>query len=208
MAKQLKKANLERDIQFRDIYDVVSAAIHGAKIQRGKHLEKAIEAFLKAKYPNNEVDREVGLASASFKKSGKHKVDVVMVDHKARSVLLISSKSAGISNTDPKTNIGLPQMREAHESAKIKWGGYSVESIVLRTSGEKIKEWEDAGFHTFKTDDYLGEGSDVMADVAEAVRKDIATNIKKNLDKSGAKDPLQIKMILDMVPLLTQALIK
>lgn len=208
MTKQSKKTNPEREIQFREMYDVVSASIHGAKIQRGKHLEKVIADTLKAKFPMREILREVGLPSASFKKSGKHKVDVVMIDHDAKTVLLISSKSAGISNTDPKNNIGIPQMMEAWESAKTFWPGYTIDAIVLRTSGEKIKEWEDAGLHTYKTDDYLGGDSDVMARVAEAVRKDLAANMKKNIERACMKDPAQIRTLLELVQVLCQPIIK
>lgn len=202
------KKNSEKEIVFRKVSDIIGGACHGAKIQRGSHIEKVIAARIRAKFPNAEVLEQVALDASVFAKSQKHKVDIVKIDHEVKTVLIISSKSAAISNTDPKDNIGLPQMRQANESAKLRWPGYSVESIVLRTSGEKIQEWENAGFHTFKTDTWLGDGADVLAEVDKIVCADIAANIRKNIKKSGVTDEEQIAKMLALVPLLNEALVK
>jgi hypothetical protein len=103
-------------------------------------------------------------------------------------------------------NVGIPQMRDALAAAKIRWIGYDVEFLVLRTGGQMIPEWEEAGFHTIDTSIYIGE--DIFSLVKDEVVQLIIKNAEKQIKLSGMTDKTQIEMIRAIAAFLTEDLIK
>jgi len=191
--------------QYRQLIDVVGAAIQGMKISRGYFMQNAVAGALQRKFPTADVMQEVPLGTKQFK-SGNHKVDVVVIDAETKTIRLFSVKSEGISNTDPKQNVGLPQMSDALESAKTKWPGFAVTFEVLRTGGEQIPEWEEAGFHTYSTSDYIG--ADIFELVVEEANAKFIGNISRFIKEAKVTDPSQIQMLHEIAKFMIQPIIR
>ncbi|MBT9138097.1 MAG: hypothetical protein DDT31_00644 [Syntrophomonadaceae bacterium] len=191
--------------QYRQLIDVVGAAIQGMKISRGYFMQSAVARSLQKKFPAKKVLQEVPLGSKQFK-SEKHKVDIVVIDDIAQTVQLFSVKSEGISNTDPKQNVGLPQMADAFESAKIKWPEFTVTFEVLRTGGEQILEWEVAGFHTHSTSDYIG--ADIFELVVEEANAKFIGNIDRFIEEAKVTNLEQVNLLHLIAKTMIQPIIR
>lgn len=201
IVKPQKQAKQQIVKRYDTILDIVGAAIQGTKISRGYFIQWAVADRLKELNPTAEFFTEYPLETTKFK-SGKHKVDIVLVDHSNKSCILFSVKSEGISNTDPHNLVGLPQMLDVIESAKIRWPGYCIVFKVLRTGGEFRQEWEDAGIHTYDTSAYIGV--DVFNLVKSQYYTKFAENMCKQIKISNIANDEQITFLMTLIPKLLE----
>jgi hypothetical protein len=185
--------------EYRTLSDILGAALHGTKISRGYHIQWAVSQKFHEMYRGCEILEEVKLKTDKFK-SGGHKVDIIVIDHTAKTVDMFSIKSEGISNTDPKQLVGLPQMQDALHNAQERWDGYVVTFRILRTGGEPTPEWEAAGFHTISTSEFIG--CDVLELVAEAFAKKLLENMERQIQIAGMTNTADIEWLMSTVPLL------
>lgn len=160
------------------LLDVIGSIIHGAKISRGNNREKIIRNLLRN---DSRFDKVLDKAKKfslplGYNKTNSHSVDIVAINHHNKEIFLIDSKSDGINhNTMPENDVEIQKLVNA-DAAK-KWPGYKITPVFLRPSGEDIKAYTNAGFHTYKTNNW------VNADVSELEYRFYTNKIDANKNK-------------------------
>lgn len=162
-------ARTRKQEPVKSLLELTGWVCQGGTIQAGLAREKVLFEYLADKYsrdPEVEVSGKVKVYSTdiSFKKGG-HEVDIIITNHRNKTILMVNSKSDGESGTDsPADRVKVPVA--AKKAVQQSHPTYSVQYVYARPSGKANPVFEQAGIPTVATSSLL-DGKDINSMIIE-----------------------------------------